>query len=334
MLWDDTKVYLRNNTGWRTLATLTDDLDLAPEYYSLSFTDPGNGNVVTCSDIDLVSPINCGNSSTDCSTTALVGSEVTGITATAATGYAFIGWAGDLNSSENPTTAALTINANKEISTNFDEVLSDCSALGTNSLYYDADHSLGTNKACISGSTSDVTFVGVTADTSVNTTVGGTYGLLWDGVLNKYGDVPATGLTPLNGRVSFDVVIPDAVIPGTHAGLFEWHNGADYIRAYIYYVSGVHKLRFRHVKAGVSAADHVSSSQPMSPGPLHVVVDWNSTTSSTYVQFGSVSSTVSGQVISDFTTPSNGVRYGEDTQSNTWSLPLGFDNIKFGASQQ
>jgi lysophospholipase L1-like esterase len=30
ILWDDTKVYLRNNTGWRTLAILADDLDPTP----------------------------------------------------------------------------------------------------------------------------------------------------------------------------------------------------------------------------------------------------------------------------------------------------------------
>lgn len=87
--------------------------------YTLTVTDPGNGDSITCSDSDLSAAINCGNGNSDCSTTASSGANITGMTATAASGRQFDNWTGDITGSENPTTTALVMDANKSVGAAF-----------------------------------------------------------------------------------------------------------------------------------------------------------------------------------------------------------------------
>jgi len=79
---------------------------------TLSITDPGNGDVITCSDADLSAAINCGNGNTDCSATTSNNAVVSGITGTAASGRHWTAWTGDITGTayDNGT---VTMDANK-----------------------------------------------------------------------------------------------------------------------------------------------------------------------------------------------------------------------------
>lgn len=125
-----------------------------PVLYTLTVTDPGNNNAITCADGDLSASINCGNGNTDCGpVTAVSSSEITGMTAVAAGGYEFTIWTGDITSTENPTTTPLTMDGNKSVGATFSVSTADCANLGTWAVYYDFDHTDGTTTACVQAGT-------------------------------------------------------------------------------------------------------------------------------------------------------------------------------------
>ena len=99
---------------WNRVAT-TNWNSPAPVTYTLTVTDPGNNDVITCSDSDLSAAINCGNGNTVCTATAASGASITGMTATPASGRQFDNWTGDITGTENPTTTALVMDADKGV---------------------------------------------------------------------------------------------------------------------------------------------------------------------------------------------------------------------------
>jgi len=202
------------------------------------------------------------------------------------------------------------------------------------SLYFDADHPDGTTTACISGGTTTVArTAGVTASNTVNTTSGGIYGNLWHGTTHDWVNVPANGISTQNGRVSFTFTTPSTV-PADHVTLFEWDNGSSQrVTVYLWHSSSTYSLRVAHVDGSTTTAEtaYVSLSGSTS---YTVVADWNSTTGIVYGAIGATTDTTSG-TISSFTTPANGVRFGEDqTGLDGNSVGWGFDDIKMGVSQQ
>lgn len=90
--------------------------NLTPITRTLTVTSPSHGTI-TCSDSDLSASINCGTGGSTCSATAADGASITGITATADSGYELSAWTGDLSGTTNPTT--LTMSANRSIGATF-----------------------------------------------------------------------------------------------------------------------------------------------------------------------------------------------------------------------
>lgn len=97
---------------WMT-STLTDSLSLAPVVYTLTVTDPGNGDSITCSDGDLSRSL----TSSILTATAVSGATISGITPVPASGREFVGWTGGLSGTDNP--ASLTLDGNVTISATF-----------------------------------------------------------------------------------------------------------------------------------------------------------------------------------------------------------------------
>lgn len=105
--------FYKSSTGLFNMSAGTYTVD--PTLYTLTITDPGNNDKITCSDADLSAAINCGDGNTDCSATATDGAQITGLTAVPAAGRQFDNWTGDVTGSENPTTTNLTMSANRSV---------------------------------------------------------------------------------------------------------------------------------------------------------------------------------------------------------------------------
>jgi len=84
-------------------------------YYTLTVSDPGNGDVITCSDSDLSAPLNCGNTNADCNASVLQSSLITGLNATPSGARVFTSWTGAITSNEDPTTTALVMDGAKNV---------------------------------------------------------------------------------------------------------------------------------------------------------------------------------------------------------------------------
>jgi len=326
-----------STNSWRT-STLVDSMQIAETYYTLSVTPPANGNAITCADSNLVTNINCGNGSAVCSSQVVAGNEITGITAVAASGYTFSNWAGDLSGSESPTTVTntITMNASKDISASFIPTSGDCGNLGTWGLYYDADHTDSIYTACIQGSTTTVSVVtGVVVDTAFNSTSGGQYGVTWDGTINSYLTVPATGITPTNGRLEFNIKTP-SVLPTSLAtlGVVEWSNGSQAVIGYLQYSAGQYGFRVKHADGTTAYSSLVLAT--LAPDTVYkAIIDWNGSTGELYTKLGGTESLATGLTLSGFTVPTGGVNFGERSINDAaGDVNWYFDDIYLGASRR
>jgi len=108
---DDHTLFLQTATGLLHSGAWTWTANQAVTR-TLSITDPGNGDVITCSDADLSAAINCGDGNTDCSATTNDNAVISGLTGTAAAGRHWTAWTGDLTGTayDNGT---VTMDANK-----------------------------------------------------------------------------------------------------------------------------------------------------------------------------------------------------------------------------
>ena len=97
----------------------------SPIYYTLTITQP-TGGALTATDSDLSQAINCGST---CSATAASGASITGITATADSGYTFSAWTGDCTGSVY-NDGSVTMSANKSCSASFSASCSDSTCSG------------------------------------------------------------------------------------------------------------------------------------------------------------------------------------------------------------
>jgi len=113
----DHTLYLQTATGLLHSAAWTWTANAAVTR-TLSITDPGNGDVITCNDADLSAAINCGNGNAKCSATASNNAVISGITGTAAASRHWVAWTGDItgNATNNGT---VTMDANKSGSATF-----------------------------------------------------------------------------------------------------------------------------------------------------------------------------------------------------------------------
>lgn len=95
------------------LVPLTFSLSPTPVFYTLTVTDPGNGDKITCEDSDLVTAIDCGDGATACTSSVENDSTVSAITYTADAGRVWTGWTGDItgDTSDNGTVTILGGNA-------------------------------------------------------------------------------------------------------------------------------------------------------------------------------------------------------------------------------
>jgi len=106
--------FFQSSTG---LYTFTGTYTANPVYYTLTVTDPGNGDAIQW-DTGGSGPIDCGNGATDCTTTQASGTVLSGITAVPAAGRVFSAWSGDITG----TTASdgtVTMDADKSGSATF-----------------------------------------------------------------------------------------------------------------------------------------------------------------------------------------------------------------------
>lgn len=210
---------------------------------------------------------------------------------------------------------------------------------GGYSLYYDADYPDGATTACVSGDTETVTLTSTTPTISdtVNTTSGGTYGVLWTPTQNTYLNIPATGITPENGRIEFDLVFTDTAPTSSGMGILEWSTAASaslYVK--LQQSGGNYRLAFYHYDGTTSYIGSNSGAYvALLPNTSNkVAVDWNSTTGQMVIVLGANTTTSTGQSVGAFTVPIKGVRFGEDIWSEIGNQPVGFDNIYMGPSQQ
>lgn len=105
-------LFYKSATGFYTIAG---SYAIDPTLYTLTVTDPGNNDAITCTDSDLSQSINCGNGNSICTATAVNGANITGMTAVADTGRQFDNWTGDIGGSENPTTTPLVMSTNRDV---------------------------------------------------------------------------------------------------------------------------------------------------------------------------------------------------------------------------
>lgn len=212
--------------------------------------------------------------------------------------------------------------------------------MGAYAFYYGADHTDGETTACLNSTTTSVTTTtGVTIDTSFNTTVGGTKGVVWDGTTNSYLRVPVanTGVTPLSGRVEFTVKTPADVLPVITVPLFEYYNSTQYVNCTIEYSGGSYRIRANHFDGNVVFTNGAYDVTLALDTAYTIIVDWKSdgTNGTIYSKIGTTEVTSSTGVMTTFTEPT-AVDFGENLLGGI-SGPLGvwhFDEIKMGASQR
>ncbi len=202
------------------------------------------------------------------------------------------------------------------------------------SLYYDADHPTNTTTACITGSTETVTFAsGVSASTTVNTTSGGTYGVLTTGTASsQVASFTAQGITTTNGRVSFKLRTLGTLASSMYP-LFEWRTTEDTaeITAYLQVSGTTFRIIAMH-NDGSQIITNLSNYVSFDVNQTwDVAVDWNSTTGNLIGTLNGVSSTKAG-TISAFTTPTTFklFKYGNVPAGTSY----GIDDVKMGASTQ
>jgi len=111
--------FFQSGTG---LYAFTGTYTANPVNYTLTVTDPGNGDAIQW-DLTGADPINCGNGATDCTTTQATGTTLTGITAVAASGREWTGWTGDITGSS-ATDGTVILDADKAGSATFGTVTS------------------------------------------------------------------------------------------------------------------------------------------------------------------------------------------------------------------
>lgn len=213
--------------------------------------------------------------------------------------------------------------------------------LGSYSLYYDADHPGGTAVACKIGGSSSVTLVISDINTTVNNTGGGTYGILHSGS-NSYARIPVvdSGLTPTNGKVSFDIKLP-ASMPTADISLFEYGNTVNANGLFVklqYNATGAggqpgFRANVNHCDGSTTNANtSYLASTVLADSWVTISADWNSTTGFVNATMtGATNGHVSG-AISAFTDTTY-IYFGENIM-NFSTYNHGVDNIKTGTSQQ
>jgi hypothetical protein len=98
---------------------LTDFSNPTPATYTLTITDPSNGDKITCSDSDLPTPIDCGDGGTDCVIAGIAENAViSGITGVADTGRAWSAFSGDITGATY-NAGTVTMSADKSGSATF-----------------------------------------------------------------------------------------------------------------------------------------------------------------------------------------------------------------------
>ena len=106
-------LFYKSATGLYNVSLGTYVVD--PVTYTLTITDPGNSDAITCTDSDLSRSINCGNGNSICTATAVSTANITGLTAVPTSGRKFDNWTGAVSGSTNPTTANLAMSANRAV---------------------------------------------------------------------------------------------------------------------------------------------------------------------------------------------------------------------------
>lgn len=212
--------------------------------------------------------------------------------------------------------------------------------LGSYSLYYDADHPDGTTTACISGSTTTVSATtGIaTNSTTMNMTSGGTYGVEWDGALNHYLTVPATGLSDVSGRIEVKVKFP-ATMPTTSFQLCEWGSITEGTRLYLNYSAtgaggqpGFRLVVYHYDGTSTTSATGYVASTTLAGSAQTIVGDWSSSAGFLYADLGGTTQS-SELTVTEFTEAAN-VYFGENAMGTSPGTSTGFDDLKIGASQQ
>lgn len=210
-----------------------------------------------------------------------------------------------------------------------------CDNLGSYELYYDVDHSSGTTTACVSGGTETVTFTSVSADSSWDCTSGGTYGVLWDGACNKYVEIPATGLSTSSGYIKLSIKTP-STLAANDQEVFEWTYDIDnQIYLYIDYTLGSgYRLVAKYIYAGTYWGA-VTDYKTLSTDTCYILeVYWDVSAGKIGTRYGGDLWSEASGITNAFSTPSNGVRFGEDTTNKCYtSTSLGFDDIYFDSSK-
>lgn len=205
--------------------------------------------------------------------------------------------------------------------------------LGSYSIYYDADHPSGTTVACISGGTTNVTFMtGITADAAWNITAGGTYGIMYNGAINTYLSVPPTGMSINSGRVEYKFKTP-ATMPIDDIAEWEWfYDASNQVKMYLNISGATWQLVATHIGGGTSTQVLTAFVSLVPDTTYYAVVDWSTVTGVLYADLNGATNTAT--TVTTGTTPTNPVRFGEDQAGKNPSTNWGFDDIKMGASQQ
>jgi hypothetical protein len=139
-------MFVKTSTGGYTYAGVYTP-DVAT--YTLTVTDPGNGDAITTND----AYINCGNGGSDCSH-AYAANSTPQVTAIPASGRTFTAWTGDLtdtSTTTNPDT--VTMDANRALGATFSAAASSLTAYIVGSEANGAALSTGSGTVTVSGMT-------------------------------------------------------------------------------------------------------------------------------------------------------------------------------------